>query len=79
MTRVPKVTRVPRVRKKVGVNRVKSKLNIESTPISQVTPKSPKGDFCKFLIFSFFPLGLRVKQAKNQNKLPFRSGLNIHD
>ncbi len=58
-------------------------LNLESTLISHFTPipiaiGTPKGDFCKFLIFSFSPLGLRVKKAKNQNKLPFRRGLNLH-
>ncbi|WP_081467409.1 hypothetical protein [Anaerophaga thermohalophila] len=33
---------------------------------SLLTPKSPKGDFFKLLIFSSFPLGVRGKNDKNQ-------------
>ncbi|MBZ4677232.1 MAG: hypothetical protein JG782_1852 [Anaerophaga sp.] len=31
-----------------------------------MTPKSPKGDFFKLLIFSSYPLGVRGKDGKNQ-------------
>jgi hypothetical protein len=31
-----------------------------------LTPKSPKGDFFKLLIFSSSPLGVRGKNGKNQ-------------
>jgi len=33
---------------------------------SQITPKSPKGDFFKLLIFSSFPLGIKGENKKNQ-------------
>ena len=33
---------------------------------SLLTPKSPKGDFFKLLIFSSSPLGARGKNGKNQ-------------
>jgi hypothetical protein len=36
----------------------------ESSLKSLFTPKSPKGDFFKLLIFSVLPLGLGVKTIK---------------
>ena len=33
---------------------------------SHLTPKSPKGDFFKLLIFSCSPLGVRGENNKNQ-------------
>ncbi|WP_081467470.1 hypothetical protein [Anaerophaga thermohalophila] len=33
---------------------------------SLLTPKSPKGDFFKLLIFNSSPLGVRGKNGKNQ-------------
>jgi len=48
---------------KSTANKLFKHLNIESTPKSHKTPKSPKGDFCKILIFSFFPLGVGVEKS----------------
>ncbi len=38
-------------------------MNIESTPKSLLTPKSPKGDFKGTLIFSDFPSGIKGKKS----------------
>jgi len=38
----------------------------ESGLKSHLTPKSPKGDFFKLLIFSCSPLGVRGENNKNQ-------------
>ncbi|WP_010423209.1 hypothetical protein [Anaerophaga thermohalophila] len=43
-----------------------AKLIIEYSLKSLLTPKSPKGDFFKLLIFSSSPLGVRGKNGKNQ-------------
>ena len=39
------------------------KYNYESTPKSHFTPKSPKGDFGKMLIFNTSPSGVGVKKG----------------
>ena len=52
-------------------------LKIESTLKSQITPKSPKGDFRKILILSFFPLGAGEEKSLKSEFLTFRSELKI--
>ena len=42
------------------------KYNNECSLKSLLTPKFPKGDFFKLLIFSSSPLGVRGKNGKNQ-------------
>jgi len=54
-------------------------LKIESTPKSQIAPKSPKGDFLKLLIFSFPTLRIGVKKIKISSVLTFWSGLKIQN
>jgi len=41
-------------------------MNKECSLKSLLTPKSPKGNFFKLLIFSSSPLGVRGKNGKNQ-------------
>ncbi|WP_342626180.1 hypothetical protein [Anaerophaga thermohalophila] len=43
-----------------------SNYNNECSLKCLLTPKSPKGDFFKLLIFSSSPLGVRGKNGKNQ-------------
>ncbi|WP_081467447.1 hypothetical protein [Anaerophaga thermohalophila] len=43
-----------------------SLLRVECSLKSLLTPKSPKGDFFKLLIFSSSLLGVRGKNGKNQ-------------
>ncbi|WP_081467422.1 hypothetical protein [Anaerophaga thermohalophila] len=47
-------------------NILKNKTNKECSLKSLLTPKSPKGDFFKLLIFSSSSLGVRGKNSKNQ-------------
>ncbi len=42
---------------------------------SLLTPKSPKGDFFKLLIFSSSPLGVRVKMVKISSLKAFYTAL----
>ena len=47
-------------------NEVSNNTEYELSLKSLITPKSPKGDFLKLLIFSGSPLGVRGKNGKNQ-------------
>lgn len=55
--------------------RNRNDLKYETTPKSHFTPKSPKGDFCKMLIFSSPTLGAGGKKDKNQHFMTSQSGL----
>lgn len=61
-------------RQQTGMTRILRILRIytdESGLKRGKTPKSPKGDFFKLLIFSSFPLGVRGKNDKNQQFYTF--------
>ncbi|MDI3520149.1 MAG: hypothetical protein PWQ17_763 [Anaerophaga sp.] len=53
--------------------------NIEPGIKSLLTPKSPKGDFFKLLIFSSSPLGAGVEMVKICSLKAFYTTLNIEN